>query len=275
MVQALPTPGRTRGGEVASGCRRALNGIFRRSARYLTVSPCQDIKLPRLFGPSGEVSTLCQQLRNERVTRATGPATTDADLVRRVLEKDPAACRQMVRRVTSVAERPIRRVLLRSARRAEASSLQALKEDALQELLLTLFKDDAALLRRFDPEKNERLDPYVTAIARHVTMNVASKDGRRARREVMDDLETLERLPSETRPSDPQTLAEASELAEVLLRELEPDERDKVLAYFLDRMSAKEVAARFGGKEHAVHVWANRMRQRLQRRHAEILGPLE
>ena len=197
--------------------------------------------------------------------RWADPNVSDRELVRRALERDPDACRLLAERVKVTAQRRIDGVLVRAVR-SGSLPLSTLREDALQEFLYTLFKDDAALLRAWDPERQARLAPYAGTIAVNVALNVVSKHRRRARNETPEDKETLDLTPSRRADDSPERVASARQLAQSLLRELDPEERAMVVAYFLERRGAKEVAERFGRTEHAVHVWANRLRARLSHR---------
>ncbi len=192
---------------------------------------------------------------------ANGEAT-DAELVRRTLDGDRSAARVLVCRLRSVIEQRSRSVLLR------AHLLnQALLEDSMQDTLLSLFRDGCALLRRWSPEQNASLGPYVGQIATHVAMNVVAKVRRRSLQETPESDSAVERLPSPA--ASPETQTVARQLARALLEELDADERAMVVAYFGQGASAREVAERFGRSEHAVHVWANRIRARFTERWAE------
>ncbi len=197
---------------------------------------------------------------------ATSAEGEDALLVRRTLDGDRAAARVLVRRLRTTIERRSRPVLLRAR-----MLTQTLLEDATQDALLSLFRDDCALLRRWCPERNASLDPFVGQVATHVAMNLVAKVRRRARQETAESDSEVERAPCHA--ACPETNTAARQLARALLEELGSEERSMVVAYFAEGTSAKEVSERFGRSEHAVHVWANRLRARMTQRWAEERRP--
>lgn len=202
-----------------------------------------------------------------RPTGEDASAETRA-LLRKVLDRDRSACRELAQRIRPVAERRIRGLLLRTLRVRQELDVASLLEDAMQEFLWTLFRDDAAVLRAWSPERAS-LESYLGAVALNVARNVAAKQDRRLRQEGLaydGAIEAAGSLPSAEAQID------ARSTAQRLLRDLDPEERRMVLAYFLERRAAKDVAAAFGRTESAIHQWAMRMRQRMS---AEYLGLAE
>lgn len=205
------------------------------------------------------------------MTRKTDSAVSDRELVERALSGDPGACRALAERLRPTALRRIDGVLVRALRNGPLP-VATVREDALQEFLYVVFKNDAALVRAWDPNRQARLAPYAGTIARNVARNVVAKHRRRLQYEAPSEDGSSERLSLAPASESPERLASARQLAHALVSELDPEEREMVVAYFLERRGAKEIAERFGRTEHAVHVWANRMRRRLAERYRTVVG---
>jgi len=88
---------------------------------------------------------------------------------------DPASVRAFVVAITPVMQVRIAKVLLR---RADGRSVRRDVEDLVQETLVTLFANDAKVLRRWDPELGHSLEGYVGMIAeRRALSKLRTKKG--------------------------------------------------------------------------------------------------
>ena len=197
---------------------------------------------------------------------------SDAELVRKALMSERAALRHLIDRIIPIAKPRIDGVIRRSFRRGHKGiSAHMLREDALQDFLFSLFKDDAALLRDWDPKRSAQLGPYIGAIAAHVALNAVAKHRRRLAHEQSPSEGLIEATASPYAVSSPEGKTAHRELTEALLKDLTPKDQAKVVAYFFERNSARELAEKFGGTAHAIHVWASRMRERLQAKYQALL----
>lgn len=182
--------------------------------------------------------------------------TSDEALVRATLAGNEEAERKLCARIAGYVRRRLQVMVARGCRGLDPAALQ---EDALQEFWVRLFQEDARLLREWSPEKGP-LRPWVVTIASNATLNVLAKQRRRTDREDLE--EDMEPIPT-TQPSQEARIS-ARHLVARVLAALSPREQEMVMAYFAEGWTAKEVAHRFETTEHAVHVWASRVRKRLR-----------
>jgi RNA polymerase sigma-70 factor, ECF subfamily len=117
-------------------------------------------------------------------------------------------------------------------------------EDAVQETLLAIH------LKRHTWDVEQKLAPWVNAIARHKIVDVMRRRGTR-RVEPIEDFEDFLAAPE---PEDPHALSDARKLVEAL----SPRQRDIVRSISLDGRSIAETAARLSMTEVAVRVALHR-----------------
>lgn len=166
-------------------------------------------------------------------------STSDpASLMRAALAGDQAAYRE----VLTLLAPAIRGLVRRRLDRARASTADV--EDIVQETLLTVH------LKRQTWDPSQPLSPWVTAIARHKTIDYLRRQGLRptlAIDDVADDL------------ADPLAKTDADALSSRhLLVDLPERQRRIVEAITIEGQSAREVAHTFAMSEGAVRVTLHR-----------------
>jgi RNA polymerase sigma-70 factor (ECF subfamily) len=117
-------------------------------------------------------------------------------------------------------------------------------EDAVQETLLAIH------LKRHTWNTNQKLGPWVNAIARHKIIDAMRRRGAK-RAEPIEDFQDFLAAPVE---DDPHTLSDAKKLIETLA----PRQRDIVQSISLDGQSIAATAARLSMSEVAVRVALHR-----------------
>jgi RNA polymerase sigma-70 factor, ECF subfamily len=117
-------------------------------------------------------------------------------------------------------------------------------EDAVQETLLAIH------LKRHTWDSNQRLAPWVNAVARHKIIDAMRRRGAR-RAENIEDFEEVLAAPVE---EDPHAISDAKKLMEAL----NPRQRDIVQSISLEGQSIAATAARLDMKEVAVRVALHR-----------------
>jgi RNA polymerase sigma-70 factor (ECF subfamily) len=117
-------------------------------------------------------------------------------------------------------------------------------EDAVQETLLAIH------LKRQTWDPNQKLGPWVKAIARHKIIDAMRRRGAR-RSEPIEDFQDFLAAPEE---EDPHSLSDAKKLIE----SLPPRQRDIVQSISLDGQSIAVTAARLAMSEVAVRVALHR-----------------
>jgi RNA polymerase sigma-70 factor (ECF subfamily) len=117
-------------------------------------------------------------------------------------------------------------------------------EDAVQETLLAIH------LKRHTWDPNQKLGPWVNAIARHKIIDAMRRRGAR-RAEPIEDFEDFLAAPEE---EDPHALSDAKKLMEAL----NPRQRDIVQSISFDGQSIAATASRLNMSEVAVRVALHR-----------------
>lgn len=165
-----------------------------------------------------------------------------AALMRAANRGDASAYRQLLGQLAPV----LRRVAAKGiARRLSLEDV----EDVVQETLLALH------LKRHTWDENQPLLPWVSAIARHKTIDNLRRRGKRAYLPIDDVSDVL--------AADPQPLEAGSLDAERVIATLKGRQREIVRAISLEGATARHVAQRLGMTEGAVRVALHRALQSL------------
>lgn len=173
-----------------------------------------------------------------------------AALVERALGGDRAAVDLLVRRVLCPVLEA--RIACRLARRG--GSRQELG-DRVQQVLLKLFEDDAAALRRWDPARGS-LATYVGAIADHA---LVSESRRAAQPELMEE-------PDEARSPDsgPESKIAFRSVLRALVEDLGEEDFALFRLVWMEGLTPEEVAHLLEMKRDAVYKRIQRLRPRVQ-----------
>lgn len=184
----------------------------------------------------------------------------DVELVRLALGGDPAARRELARRLMHAVAREVSFAVSRLAR-PEARDPRQEVRDLVNEVLLGLFEDDGKALRRWDPERGRSLESFVQLIAR---------------RRVPRMLSGGKGNPWADAPVDPADVESADE-GDLARRLEQRNQLDRVLAAMHAKMNDRDhelfdlvfvketppevVAERMEMSRGAVNAWAYRMRK--------------
>lgn len=176
-------------------------------------------------------------------------ATPTQELVARALAGDRGAMRHLFAHVICpVVERRL------SHRLAAAGAERAALRDHVQEVLVHLLERDAAVLRRWDPERGE-LEPFIAKVAENLLISRLRKRPPPSPSEDLDE----EVGPSQT----PEQRASFSHLVVRLLREMNENDAALFRAIYLEELSPDEAAMRLGISREAAHKRIQRLRARL------------
>jgi len=174
---------------------------------------------------------------------------TTQDLVRSALAGDREAMRHLFAHVICpVIERRL------AHRLALAGADRAALHDHVQEALVHLLERDAAVLRRWDPERG-MLEPYVAKVADNLLI---SRLRRKPPPSPSEDLDS-EIGASET----PEQGASFSHMVLRLLREMTDSDATLFRAVYLEELSPDEAATLLGITRDAAHKRIQRLRVRL------------
>lgn len=185
-----------------------------------------------------------------------------AALVRRALEGDKPALKQVVDRVAPIIQRQAAKVLLASQARRERGVREEV-EDLGQEVLVHLFAKRGAALRNWDPARG-KLEPFVATVARNQAYSLLRS---RTRSPFSEDATASEKLEVArgAASADPERLSAARkqlEQLELALRErLSPQGFEIFRKLFVAQHSVEEVCQETGLSVEAIYKWRSRMRQ--------------
>lgn len=193
------------------------------------------------------------------VSTARVSENSDTRLVDAALRGEAGARRGLASRLLESIHREVSVTLARWSRTPQGSPDKA--RDLTQDVLVTLFENDARELRRWDPGRGRTLDSFVRLVARRRCARILDRDLRRhgeatSEQVVLGDDSLVERLRHRDTLRDvlrglyAQMNARDMELFECLyVRELDPD----------------EVAQQLKMSRGAVNAWAYRMRKQARK----------
>jgi RNA polymerase sigma-70 factor (ECF subfamily) len=188
----------------------------------------------------------------------TAPDTI-ASLLPRALARDAAGVRALVDALLPVMQARIARTLRRSSRRP--SDVRRELDDLLQEVLTTLFADDARTLRAWVPARGLSLENFVGMVADHVTANHLASGRRNPWREsAAADVELEERAGAEDSLEGivlTRDLLKA--LVDAMRAQLSPLGSQLFFALMVEERSVEEVARAFEMTPAAVYAWRSRL----------------
>lgn len=171
------------------------------------------------------------------------------ELVKRALAGDRAAMRELFAQVICpIVERRL------GHRLALAGAERAALRDHVQEVLVHLLERDAAVLRRWDPERGA-LEPFIAKVAENHMISRLRKRPPPSPSEDLDD----EPAPRESPEQD----ASYSHLVVRLLREMNENDAALFRAIYLEELSPDEAATLLGISREAAHKRIQRLRARL------------
>lgn len=172
-----------------------------------------------------------------------------AHLVQRALAGDRAGVDELVRRVLCpLLEARVARHLARC--RGSRHDLA----DRVQQILLRLFEDDAAALRRWDPARGS-LSAYVGTIADHAMISELRRPAQ-PEEEVADEVRSPD--------SGPESKIAFQSLLDALVVDLDEDDFTLFRLAFVEELDPDEVAAVLQIGRQAVYKRLQRLRPRLR-----------
>jgi RNA polymerase sigma factor (sigma-70 family) len=202
---------------------------------------------------------------------------TDEAMVAAVVARRPGAVRALVGHVEPAIRIQVTRVLLSDARGSGVRNLSAEVDDMVQEVLLILFKDDAAVLRKWDGRASIRT--YVRRIAQRKAGNICRYWSSNPWYLVPVDDEALGRaLRTEADAED--VVATEEVWTHAMARTFaDLTARGQQIASFLyrDERTPTQISDMTGMSMAAVYKWQSRIQQTLRRHGRALLaeGTLE
>lgn len=187
------------------------------------------------------------------------------NLIRRAVDGDARAMRQLVRDLTPVIRAGVGLALSRghSPRRREK---QQEVEDVTQSVLLSLFADRARVLLQWDPARGLDLRSFVTLLARRETASVLRSPRRSPWTEDPTLLEELDRNAQQRMGPESETISRdmLQALSAAMRARLSPRGAEVFDLMFLQGHPAEEVCEITGLSADAVYAWKSRIAKQLR-----------
>jgi RNA polymerase sigma-70 factor (ECF subfamily) len=196
-------------------------------------------------------------------------------LLERALARDPAGVRALVDALLPVIQARVARALRRSARRP--GDVRRELDDLMQEVLTTLFADDARTLRAWVPARGLSLPNFVGMVADHVTANHLESGRRNPWRESPSiDVELEARAGSEDSLEGvilSRDLLRA--LVDALRAQLSPLGLQLFYALMIEDRPVEELAPVFEMTPAALYAWRSRLAKLARSTAAELVPASE
>ena len=181
-------------------------------------------------------------------------------LIRHALNGDPDALGELVNRLTPVIQARVRRSLLRNRSGLESADPRELLKDLVQEVFLSLWRNEGAALRSWDPAKGASLENFVGLIAeRKVIAHLRRRSLPVASNPPEDHV-----LGPELRRAGPEHGTVSKHLLRALIEHLRKDLSPLGFTLFellfIWEGTVREVSADLGMKPDAVRKWRTRLR---------------
>lgn len=183
-------------------------------------------------------------------------ATTDRDLVGRMINADERAWKDFVRMYDKAVASAIGGVIRLTGRRVASDA----ETDAKARFYAKLLANNMAVLRQFDSDRGVKLSTWVHTIAANV-----AKDAVRSSKRGVSGLAATNAIEAmEHRGEDPHSLYVQRERFEKVMRRLSPAEQELVRLYFIEKLSGEETATALGITPNAVYTRVNRLQKTLE-----------
>lgn len=198
------------------------------------------------------------------------------DRIGDALRGRPEAVRALVDELSPVIQARVARTLLRRAGAARGRDVRQEIEDLTQEVFVALFRDDAKLLRAWDPERGMGIKGFVGLIAEQQVAQVLRSRRRSPWTEDPTDATDLASAP-EPRSDDAETRLVKRQLIERALDEVRGQMSPRGLQIFrllvVEQQTVEQVSERMDMRPDAVYAWRSRLKKRLSAARARIRGP--
>jgi RNA polymerase sigma factor (sigma-70 family) len=192
------------------------------------------------------------------------------DLIRKALEREPAAVRALVDRLSPVIERKVAATLWR---RAPGRNVRQEVRDMTQAVFLSLFEEDGKALRAWDPGRGSPLESFVALLTHRQVISILRRGRTSPWPDEPTESDRLERIsPPTLGPEDVIGSREhLSRLLDRIREELSPIGLELFQRLIVDEEPLAEVAAKVNKSEQALYQWKSRLLRQIRTLSAEIL----
>jgi DNA-directed RNA polymerase specialized sigma24 family protein len=188
----------------------------------------------------------------------------DQALVSRAVQRDAAACRELMQRCSPVIRQRVGRVLRAFEARRGRATTRGDVLDLMQEIFVLLLDRDARVLRAWDVTRGLSLDNFVGLVAEREARSILLSGKRSAWAERPTEALTLaEHLHDDDVERDVATREQLGHVLAVLQKTLSPAHLALFEALFVHERSIEEVAAEFDTTPNALYTFRSRLRREL------------
>ena len=186
------------------------------------------------------------------------PAHPDLTLIEAAINREPAAARELVHRLTPVIQARIARCLIRSRAGVRRNTRQEVA-DLAQDVFRVLFEHDGRTLRRWRPDGGLSLENFGGLVAQRYALSVLRS--RRRSPWTEDPTEDMERLVPEG--GGPEDVVATQQILGKVVADLQAELSPKGLALFellfLDEADVADVCEQMNMSRDAVYAWRSRL----------------
>jgi RNA polymerase sigma-70 factor (ECF subfamily) len=182
--------------------------------------------------------------------------------LKRALDRDAAALRDLVDFLGPVVRQRVARALHRRGGAARQGAAQQL-DDLVQETFVALFADDARPLRAFDPSRGVPLTEFVGMIAEHQVASILRSGRRNPWTEEPMAADTMERVTGAGGAPPIESIVATRQILDQLMvairAELTPRGLELFEMLYVESQAVEHVSAKTGMSMDAVYAWRSRL----------------
>ena len=185
----------------------------------------------------------------------------DQLLLREAVARDPAACRQLVSRLTPIVRHRVTRVMALHECKTGRSFARQDVLDRIQDVFVLLLDQRARVLRTWDPAKGLSLDNFVGLVAERETQSMLKSGRRSAWAEHATNDDSIAR---HVDPVTPEARVSSARLVEAVLDDVESQLSPRGLllldALLVQEEPLEEISRRFAMSANAIYSFRSRLK---------------
>lgn len=199
--------------------------------------------------------------RKARSTKVPMPKDDDQTLLDAALSRDHGAVERLIRHLLPVIQYNVGRALVGDPFGSQARNMREEVEDLCQEVLTTLFKEDARVLRVWDPTRGASLRTFVGTVARRRAGAILGAKRHNPWYLLPVEQEHLEAALRESPEAESALAArQVWTIALAATLDAQSDKGKQIGAYlFRDGLDNADIAQRTGMSPSAVYQWRSRL----------------
>jgi RNA polymerase sigma-70 factor (ECF subfamily) len=194
------------------------------------------------------------------------------DTVRLALSGDETAVRALVDSLTPVIQARVARTLCRNHPTGPARDVRQEVQDLVQEVFVSLFENDARVLRSWQPERGLSLDNFVGLVAERQAASILRSGRRSPWTEEAQDMALLDELPGDV--DGPEDHVASREVLRALLGRVRESLSPRGLELFhrlmVQREEVPSICASTQMSPDSVYAWRSRLGKLVRRLMAEM-----